>query len=100
MMSMFVISLIIDVYTDNCRMKEDVRIESCFELESDDYEWDEADESYLSSVITSHFSLLTTHFSRFTCELSVPRISDKQRLGLVRRYAPQSNILSYNYILI
>ena len=97
LMSMFVVSLAIDEYDDSRRIAEDLRIEGCVELETEDYEWDEGLTPSLTPVIISkgeernYMSLLTDY------QLSAPYISDKQKLGLVRRYAPRKAFVGYNY---
>ena len=97
MMSMFVVALAIDEYNDSRRIAEDLRVEGCVELETEDYEWDEGLTPSLTPVIISkgeeqnYMSLLTDY------QLSAPYISDKQKLGLVRRYAPRKAFVGYNY---
>ena len=99
MMSVFVVSLAIDEYDDSRRIAEDLRIEGCVELETEDYEWDEGLTPSLTPVIISkgeernYMSLLTDY------QLSAPYISDKQKLGLVRRYAPRKALARHNCVL-
>ena len=97
LMSLFVAALAIDEYNDSRRMTEDLRIESCVELETEDYEWDEGLTQNITPALISkgeernYMSLLTDY------QLSAPYISDKQKLGLVRRYAPRKAFVGYNY---
>ena len=97
LMSLFVVALVMDEYNDNRRITEDLRIENTMELETEDYEWDEGLTPNLTPVIISkgeernYMSLLTDY------QLSAPYISDKQKLGLVRRYAPRKAFVGYNY---
>ena len=97
LMSLFVVALVMDEYNDNRRITEDLRIENTMELETEDYEWDEGLTPNLTPVIISkgegrnYMSLLTDY------QLSAPYISDKQKLGLVRRYAPRKAFVGYHY---
>ena len=98
LMSLFAMALAMDEYSDSRRIAEDLRIESCVELETEDYEWDESDMSnlpvYAGSMSAMYISL------PFTEEQGISNsrfISDKQRLGLVRRYAPRKALACYNY---
>ncbi len=100
LMSLFAMALAMDEYSDSRRIAEDLRIESCVELEMEDYEWDESNMSnqpiyagslsamYISLPFTEGQGISNSHF-----------ISDKQRLGLVRRYAPRKALACYNYAL-
>jgi hypothetical protein len=98
MMSLFVMSLVMDEYSDSRRIAEDLHIESCMELETEDYEWDELDLSsqpvYAGGLSVMYISLPFTEGQGIS---NSPFISDKQRLGLVRRYAPRKAILRHNY---
>ena len=47
MMSLFVAALAADEYNDSRRIAEDLRVESCMELEAEDYEWDEGQVQHL-----------------------------------------------------
>ena len=97
LMSVFVLALVMDEYNDSRRIAEDLRIENTMELETEDYEWDEGLTPSLTPVIISkgeernYMSLLTDY------QLSAPYISDKQKLGLVRRYAPRKAFVGYHY---
>ena len=98
MMSLFAMSLVMDEYSDSRRIAEDLRIESCMELETEDYEWDELDLSsqpiYAGGLSVMYISL---PFREGQGLGSAPYISDKQRLGLVRRYAPRKAFVCYHY---
>ena len=97
MMSMFVVSLAIEEYNDSRRIAEDLRTEGCVELETEDYEWDEGLTPGLTPFVISkgeernYMSLLTDY------QLSAPYISNKQKLGLVRRHAPRKAFVGYRY---
>ncbi len=98
LMSLFAMALAMDEYSDSRRIAEDLRIESCVELETEDYEWDELDLSsqpvYAGGLSVMYISLPFTERQGVG---SAPFISDKQRLGLVRRYAPRKALACYNY---
>ena len=100
LMSLFAMALAMDEYSDSRRIAEDLRIESCVELETEDYEWDELDLSnqpvYAGSLSAMYISLPFTEGQGIN---NSPFISDKQRLGLVRRYAPRKALACYNYAL-
>ena len=99
-MSLFVMALAMDEYNDGRRVAEDLCIESCVELETEDYEWDELDLSsqpvYAGGLSVMYISLPFTEGQGLG---SAPFISDKQRLGLVRRYAPRKAFACYNCVL-
>ena len=100
MMSLFAMALAMDEYNDNCRIAEDLRIESCVELEAEDYEWDESDISCQpgrTCISRQPIMCISLPFKRGKEIAPSPRISDKQRLGLVRRYAPRKALACYNY---
>lgn len=101
MMSMFVAALAADEYNDSRRIAEDLRVESCMELEAEDYEWDEGQVQHLTDLSpVSPKGRSSLSLGEGWAEVSrTPFISDKQRLGLVRRYAPQKSIASHNYTL-
>ena len=50
LMSMFAMALAADEYSDSRRIAEDLRIESCVELETEDYEWDEGQVQHLTDL--------------------------------------------------
>ena len=100
MMSLFAMALAMDEYNDNCRIAEDLRIESCVELEAEDYEWDESDISCQpgrTCISRQPIMCISLPFKSREGIAPSPRISDKQRLGLVRRYAPRKALACYNY---
>ncbi|MBR3565350.1 MAG: hypothetical protein IKN91_03345 [Paludibacteraceae bacterium] len=98
LMSLFAVCLLVDKWNDIHIATEDMRIEACVEVETEDFEWDEEDEINCVVMTTTSFN---TFFAYFQCQkadgvLSVACTSNKQRLGLVRRYAPEGVILSCN----
>ncbi|MBR1922444.1 MAG: hypothetical protein IJ838_01640 [Paludibacteraceae bacterium] len=100
MMSLFAMALAMDEYNDSRRIAEDLRIESCVELEAEDYEWDESDISCQPSAISRQpIMCISLPFREGMGIGSSAFISDKQRLGLVRRYAPRKALVCYNYAL-
>ena len=102
MMSLFAMALAMDEYNDSRRIAEDLRIESCVELEAEDYEWDESDISCQpgrTCISRQPIMCISLPFREGMGIGSSAFISDKQRLGLVRRYAPQESIASHNYAL-
>ena len=100
MMSLFAMALAMDEYNDSCRIAEDLRIESCVELEAEDYEWNESDISCQPSAISRQpIMCISLPFKSGEGIAPSPRISDKQRLGLVRRYALRKALACYNYAL-
>jgi hypothetical protein len=102
MMSLFAMALAMDEYNDSRRIAEDLRIESCVELEAEDYEWDESDISCQpgrTCISRQPIMCISLPFKSGEGIVPSPRISDKQRLGLVRRYAPRKALACYNYTL-
>jgi hypothetical protein len=100
MMSLFAMALAMDEYNDSRRIAEDLRIESRVELEAEDYEWDESDISCQPSAISRQpIMCISLPFREGMGIGSSAFISDKQRLGLVRRYAPRKALACYNYAL-
>ena len=100
MMSLFAMALAMDEYNDSRRIAEDLRIESCVELEAEDYEWDESDISCQpgrTCISRQPIMCISLPFKSGEGIAPSPRISDKQRLGLVRRYAPRKALACYNY---
>ena len=101
MMSLFGVALAIDEYNDCRHAIEDLRVENCVELETEDYEWDEGQVQNLFQSISQGEGV--SPFGGKGREVfgvdTAPFVSDKQRLGLVRRCAPRKGMLSYNYIL-
>ena len=100
MMSMFVVALAIDEYNDSRRIAEDLRVEGCVELETEDYEWDETDISSQSVAPPTPTLTPKERNLSFDGRREKGYISNKQKIGLVRRYAPQKGIASHNYALI
>lgn len=100
-MCIFAFALVVDEYSDSRRALDDLRIESCVELETEDFEWEEFDNDNILAYVSNLKSFLPN--SRFSFSLifqcTTIHQSDKQKLGLVRRYAPNDNFVSYNYIL-
>ena len=100
MMSLFAMALAMDEYNDSRRIAEDLRIESRVELEAEDYEWDESDISCQPSAISRQpIMCISLPFREGMGIGSSAFLSDKQRLGLVRRYAPRKALACYNYAL-
>lgn len=103
LMSTFVVVLCMDEYVDQRRAAQDMLIETCMEIDADDYEWDEADEFSGADCQTQKdivlkanvLSLLTQTQGLNANSLT----SDEHKLSLVRRYAPRKALQSYNYIL-
>ena len=98
LMGLFFISLVLDEYSDVRHAMQDNRIEACIELEAEDYEWDEGQIQNLTQFFTPHPAPLPRRRG-FSLSGRQERgfISDKQRLGLVRRYALRKAILHHNY---
>ena len=99
MMSLMAVALAVDEYNDSRRIAEDLRIETCMELETEDYEWDESD---LSNQPAFNLTPTTPDIVGDSPLVGIRErgfISDKQRLGLVRRYAPRKALVCYNYAL-
>ncbi len=102
LMSVFAVCLIADELGDVRRAVADLRVEACVEIETEDFEWDEEDEiqnlKNLSPVSPKGRSSLSLG-EGWGEVLERGFISDDQRLGLVRRYAPRKGIAGYNYVL-
>ena len=100
LMGLFFISLVLDEYSVVRHAMQDNRIEACIELEAEDYEWDEGQIQNLTQFFTPHPAPLPRRRS-FSLSGRQERgfVSDKQKLGLVRRYAPRKGMASYNYTL-
>lgn len=103
MMSLFAVALAFDEYGDDLRAMADLQTETCVELQSVDMEWDEDGtdngdgQLCMNSALCVANDLTAAGQSRH--EHSAALQSDKQRRGLVRRYAPRKNI-GANYILL
>jgi hypothetical protein len=101
-MSAFTVAICLDEYTDHKRAAQDMLIEMCAEMEADDYEWDEADEfvgigrKACFQPIHDRNGLLCLQRNHVH---SAAYLSEDQKRGLVRRYAPRKALLSYNYVL-
>ncbi len=101
LLSVFVVALTIDEWNDRQNILQDIRIEACMELETEDYEWDEANEFNTVDQIPRGIEN-----KKYNCIIlcladmfnNVSLLSDAHKLGLVRRYAPNNNCLKYNYI--
>ena len=91
LMSAFATCLIADEWSDMRHAWQDLQMEAMAEIEVEDFEWDEfgGDNGICRTTLPI--------FESFDCQLSTPFTSDKQRLGLVRRYAPRKAILRHNY---
>ena len=98
LMSAFAACLIADEWSDMQYAWQDLQIEATAEIEVEDFEWDETDISCQPSTISRQFVMYISLPFREGLGLgSSPFTSDKQRLGLVRRYAPRKAILRHNY---
>ncbi|MCR5049649.1 MAG: hypothetical protein K6A36_01035 [Paludibacteraceae bacterium] len=93
LMSLSAVAIVIDEYNDYCRFSQDMRIESCVELEAEDYEWDEFDDGEICRPFIPQFAPINYQLLMVSRPFSTAFISDKQRLGLVRRYAPRKALL-------
>jgi len=101
LMGVFFASLALDEYSDVRHAIQDSSIEACLELETEDYEWDEGQVQHLTQTPFQGegASPLLENGREALGTGSIPFISDKQKLGLVRRYAPRKGIASHNYTL-
>lgn len=99
-MSAFAVALVLDEYGDWQRVAQDLLVESCMEMEAEDYEWDEADEfSGVASTSVrmlqgASFVMLLSSCNRLNTS---SLLSDEHKRGLVRRYVPSQASHSYNY---
>ena len=91
LMSAFAACLVADEWSDMRHAWQDLQIEATVEIEVEDFEWDEFGED--NGICRTTLPI----FESFECQLSTPFFSDKQRLGLVRRYALRKAILRHNY---
>lgn len=100
LMSAFATCLIADEWSDMLYAWQDMQIETTAEIEVEDFEWDEfggdngVGITTTSRLYAASFSL---PFREGVGAGSFPFISDKQRLGLVRRYALRKVVLRHNY---
>ena len=98
LMSAFAACLIADEWSDMRHARQDLQIEATAEIEVEDFEWDETDISCQPSAISRQpIMCISLPFKSGEGIAPSPRISDKQRLGLVRRYAPRKALACYNY---
>lgn len=98
LMSAFAACLIADEWSDMRHAWQDLQIEATAEIEVEDFEWDESDISCQPSAISHKFVMyISLPFREGLGIGSSAFVSDKQRLGLVRRYAPRKAILRHNY---
>ena len=102
-MSAFAVCLLADEWHDLQRAWQDLEIEAMAELETEDFEWNEANATYQVAARSDLRQLapciVIPCMGRHELDSS-PCISDKQKLGLVRRFAPNSAVRSYNYTRI
>ena len=91
LMSAFAACLIADEWSDMRHAWQDLQIEATAEIEVEDFEWDESD------ISCQPIMCISLPFREGIGLGSSPFTSDKQRLGLVRRYAPRKAILRHNY---
>lgn len=100
LMSAFAACLIADEWSDMRHAWQDKQIEATAEIEVEDFEWDEfGGDNGICRTTLPIFESFDCQLSTINCQLSNPLISDKQRLGLVRRYAPRKALLSDNCTL-
>ena len=100
LMSAFAACLVADEWSDMRHAWQDLQIEATAEIEVEDFEWDESDISCQPSAISRQFVMyISLPFREGLGIGSSAFLSDKQRLGLVRRYAPRKAILRHNYTL-
>ena len=98
LMSAFAACLIADEWSDMRHAWQDIQIEATAEIEVKDFEWDEfGGDNGVCRTTLPIFESFDCQLSTINCQLSTPFISDKQLLGLVRRYAPRKAILRHNY---
>ena len=100
LMSAFAACLIADEWSDMQHAWQDLQMEATAEIEVEDFEWDESDINCQPgrTCISRQFVMYISLPFREGLGLgSSAFISDKQRLGLVRRYALRKAILRHNY---
>ena len=101
LMVLFFAILIADEYYDTLRAIDDLRIESCVELEAYDFEWDDDDvpDGIAEDTAFAGISIPETKAEYTSGTLcSSTKQSDKQLRGLVRRHAPRKGIVRTYYI--
>lgn len=100
LMSAFAACLVADEWSDMRHAWQDIQIEATAEIEVEDFEWDESDISCQpgrTCISRQTMMCISLPFREGSGLGSSPFTSDKQRLGLVRRYAPRKAILRHNY---
>ena len=99
LMSAFAACLIADEWSDMRHAWQDLQIEATAEIEVEDFEWDEfgGDNSNPSDQNLTPTPSQGEGASPLVGRRDRGFISDKQRLGLVRRYAPRKAFLRHNY---
>ena len=99
LMGLFSVSLALDEYSDLKHAIQDCRIEACIELETEDFEWDEMQAQSVTQCLTMRDDEWACQVLVTDNQPSAPYISDKQKIGLVRRYAPRKALVCYNCAL-
>ena len=100
LMSAFATCLIADEWSDMLYALQDMQIETTAEIEVEDFEWDEFGGDNGTGITTTsriYASSFSHPFWEGLGSGSFPFISDKQRLGLVRRYALRKVVLRHYY---
>ena len=99
LMSAFAACLIADEWSDMQHAWQDLQIEATAEIEVEDFEWDEFGGDNCNPVTSILAPTLSQGEGASPLMGKRERgfLSDKQRLGLVRRYAPRKAILRHNY---
>ncbi len=100
LMSAFAACLVADEWSDMRHAWQDLQIEAMAEIEVEDFEWDESDISCQpgrTCISRQTMMCIPLPFREGIGIGSSAFISDKQRLGLVRRYALRKAILCHNY---
>ena len=100
LMSMFVVALVADDWSDTRHSLTEVCEEVLEEWTEEESEWDDEDVLFVGGqnigiVPLCEISLMNLHVSPV---VSVAHQSDEQKRGLVRLYAPRKALYSYNYI--
>jgi hypothetical protein len=102
LMSAFAACLVADEWSDMRHAWQDLQIEATAEIEVEDFEWDESDISCQpgrTCISRQTMMCIPLPFREGLGLVSSPFTSNKQRLGLVRRYAPRKALLSDNCTL-